>query len=172
MQAMVRDGCEVDNLLLCEVRMADDPDRGPGRLVGEVITYGVKARFRNERVMRRGVDLAGDWFGGECPTPTAWQPVVRVFPVLDGDTIRVDAVLPSTSAGRDAAENIRQKVYTGLSVEMLKAGLQATMVNGERQIRSARLAAIGLVDLAEYDTAVEVRESGLAVDRRHVYGWI
>lgn len=161
----------MDNLLLCEVRMADDPDRGPGRLVGEVITYGVKARFRNERVMRGALTWPETGLVVNAQHQRS-QPIVRVFPVLDGDTIRVDAVLPSTSAGRDAAENIRQKVYTGLSVEMLKAGLQATMVNGERQIRSARLAAIGLVDLAEYDTAVEVRESGLAVDRRHVYGWI
>ena len=81
-------------------------------------------------------------------------------------------MLPNTTAGRDAATNVREGILTGLSVEFEKRGLVQAMVGGVREIRSATLAAAGLVDMGSYSgSTVEVRQSGLHVNRR-VYRWL
>ena len=55
---------------------------------------------------------------------------------------------------------MREGILTGLSVEFAQAGLVAQMVGGIREIRSARLVAAGLVDLASYaGSVVEIRHA-------------
>ena len=88
------------------------------------------------------------------------RPIVRAIPFVQDNAVKIDAPLPNTQRGRDAAENIRHGVYTGLSVEF--AGAVASTVNGERHIRSARLTGGGLVDMASY--------SGSDVAIRHAEG--
>ena len=68
----------------------------------------------------------------------------------------IDVALPNTTAGRDAAENVRQGVLTGLSVEFRS---EAEGKRGPlREIRRALLGAAGLVDTASYKAStVEVQ---------------
>ena len=97
---------------------------------------------------------------------------MRAVPFVSGDELKIDVALPNTQRGRDAATNVKDGLLTGLSVEFEKRGLVAAMVGGVREIRSATLAAAGLVDMASYaGSAVEIRESGLHVNRG-VYRWL
>ena len=63
---------------------------------------------------------------------------------------------PNTQRGRDCAENIRQKVYGGLSVEF--GAIEQRRVGGRREIVKAVLGGCGLVDVPSYSSStVEVR---------------
>ena len=44
-------------------------------------------------------------------------PILRAVPYLDGDEVKIDTPVPNTTRGRDAVTNIREGVWTGLSVE-------------------------------------------------------
>ena len=147
--------------LLIEVRYVEDTTReSPGRLVGTLLTYGETSRDRPERFMRDSLQWAdaGIIVNEQHNRQAA---IMRVHPFLDGDLLRVDEALPNTVRGRDAATNIRDGLYTGLSVEFAKRGVVASYVGGVREIRQAVLVGAGLVDLASYPgSTVEVRESG------------
>ena len=155
----------MDNLL-CEVRFVDDSTRQtPGTLSGTLLTYGQRARFKPE-IVERG---ALYWDGDNLPVNRMHQRgeiFARFAPIVDGDTIRIETPLPNTTRARDAATDVRDGVLTGLSVEMLRSSIVARYVNGVRHITKAQLVGAGLVDLAEYDTTVDVRHAdGLAVVR-------
>ena len=162
----------MDNLLV-EVRYVEDDTRqSPGRLTGTLLTYGEVARDRPERFMRGALKWDDDAGIVINLQHVRSQIITRAFPFLDGDALKIDAALPNTTAGRDAATNVREGILTGLSVEFEKRGLVAAMVGGVREIRSATLAAAGLVDMASYaGSAVEIRESGLHVNRK-VWKWL
>ena len=134
----------------CEVRFAEDTTREtPGRLTGVLVRYGEKAHDRPERIMPGALPWPPE--GININTMHVREmPFVRVTPYEEGGAIKLDAPLPNTQAARDAAENLRQGVYTGLSVEMRKSTIQAKYVNGERQIHHAELIGGALVDLSSY----------------------
>ena len=78
----------------------------------------------------------------------------------------IDQPLPDTQAGRDAAREIRDGLFTGLSVEF-RAVAQAYR-GGVRRIMRAVLSGAGLVDSPEYaGSRVEVR--GRRAGRRRVW---
>ena len=78
------------------------------------------------------------------------------MPEVRGASVVVDAPLPDTAAGRDAAREIRDGLFTGLSVEF-KATRQR-YVGGVRRIASALLRGAGLVDDPSYaGSRVELR---------------
>ena len=147
--------------LLIEVRfVADDSRDSPGRLTGVLLTYGETSRDRPERFLRDSLQWgeSGIIINEQHVRAAA---IMRVTPFLDGNELRIDAPLPNTQRGRDAATNIRDGLYTGLSVEFAKRGVVASYVGGVREIRQAQLVGAGLVDLASYPgSVVEVRESG------------
>ena len=150
----------MDNLLI-EVRYAEDDSRqGAGRLAGTLVRYGERARRRKERFMPNSLHWADDGI------PLNEQHVraaifARAFPYLDGPELKIDTVIPNTVKGRDAVTNVKAKVLTGLSVEILAATVQSRMVNGIREISYADLVGASLVDLAEYrGSTVEVRSAG------------
>ena len=149
----------MDNLLV-EIRYVEDESRqSPGRLTGTLLTYGERARDRPERILDNA--LRWDETGiviYEQHERTA--PIVRALPFLENRELRIDVALPNSTRGRDAAENVRTGLLTGLSVEMLKRSIVASYVGGVREIRSAMLAGAGLVDLAAYkNSTVEIRHS-------------
>ena len=79
------------------------------------------------------------------------------------EKVKISAPLPNTTAGRDAAENIRQGVFTGLSIEF-QSELEKREL-GLRRIQRALVGGAALVDKPSYgDSVVEVRESGVAVN--------
>ena len=107
----------VDTLLLLEVRAAEDESRqSPGRIVGTLLTYGERARDRPEMFLDgalRWPELADST---SMSSTTGSRPIVRAIPYLDGKAIKIDAKVPDTQRGRDAITNIREGVYTGLSM--------------------------------------------------------
>ena len=142
--------------LVFEIRQEADPSReSPGRLVGTLLTYEERANDRPE-VFARGAltwPEAGILINEQH---NRQSPILRVVPFLDGDQVKIDAALPNTTRGRDAAENLRTGVYTGLSVEF------ASRAEGRRgplrEIRAALLGGAALVDTAAYKgSTVEVR---------------
>ena len=142
--------------LVFEVRQAEDPSReSPGRLVGTLLRYEEVAQDRQE-IFARG---ALSWPEGGIVINAQHDrqsPILRAVPFLEGDDLKIDAALPNTTAGRDAAENLRQGVYTGLSVEF--ASRSEGRRGPLREIRSALLGGAALVDTAAYKgSTVEVR---------------
>ena len=143
--------------LLCEIRYEADESRlSPGRLTGTLVTYETRAKDRPE-LFKRGA-LTWPEAGIIINEQHARQaPIVRAVPFLEGDALKIDARLPDTQRGRDAATNVREGVLTGLSVEFYAR--QESRRAGVREIRQAILAAAGLVDSGSYaDSTVEVRE--------------
>ena len=92
------------------------------------------------------------------------SPIFRCVPVVDGNEVRIDAALPDTSAGRDAAREIRgapgsPPLFRGLSVEF--KAVRQSIVGGVRRITEAVLSGAAIVDSPSYaDSAVEVRAKG------------
>ena len=143
--------------LVFEIRQEADPSReSPGRLVGTLLTYEERAKDRLEIFARGSLT----WPEGGIvinEQHNRSSPILRVVPFLEGDKVKIDAALPNTTRGRDAAENLRTGVYTGLSVEF------ASRAEGRRgplrEIRSALLGGAALVDSASYKgSTVEVRQ--------------
>ena len=83
-------------------------------------------------------------------------PIMRVTPEVRGLAVVIDVPLPDTSAGRDAAREVREGLFKGLSVEFraIKEAYRA----GVRYIQEAGLFAVGLVDTPSYTgSTAEVR---------------
>lgn len=155
---------ELQNVLV-EVRFTEDATReSPGRLTGTLITFDEIAHDRKEKFLRDSLRWSGSGIVINSQHDRQ-HPIVRAFPFLDGDELKIDAQLPNSTAGRDCAVNVREKVLTGLSIEFAKAGVVASYVGGIREIRSAVLVAAGLVDTSSYTgSKVEIREHA---DRNH-----
>ena len=89
---------------------------------------------------------------------------------MDGKNLRIDAPLLNSTAGRDAAEEIRSGVLTGLSVEF--SATKETRRNGIRIIQSAILAGAGLVDFSSYTLAKAELRARSDVQQRIARLWL
>ena len=134
---------------------ADDTMSGPGRLFGTLLQYGERAGDRAE-VFEPG---ALEWPEGGIVLNrqhARTAPIMRVVPETRGAAVVVDAPLPDTAAGRDAAREIRDGLFTGLSVEF--RAKRQTYTGCVRRIKAALLRGAGLVDDPSYKgSRVEVR---------------
>ena len=147
----------------CKVELREDDTRqSPGRMVGTLLTYGEKASDRPELFERGSIDLDAIKASGGIVLNrqhTHSAPIMRVIPELRGDAVVIDAELPESSAGRDAAVEIRSGLMRGLSVEF--KARRARMVSGVRRISAATLVGGGLVHDPSYSgSTVEVRDKG------------
>ena len=134
----------------------DDTRQGPGRLVGTVLTYGQRAKDRAEVFEKDSLSWPAD--GVVLNRQHArGAPIMRVIPEVRGEAIVIDQVLPDTTAGRDAAAEIRQGLMRGLSVSFQAARQEHRA--GVRRIQAAAMTAVGLVDSPSYDAPVEVRHA-------------
>ena len=157
----------------CRIELReDDTLASPGRLTGTLLTYGERASDRPELFERGSIDLDAIKANGGIVINrqhTRGAPIMRVIPELRGDALVIDAQLPESSAGRDAAVEIRSGLMRGLSVEF--KALRARMVNGVRRIAAATLVAGGLVDDPSYSgSTVEVRDKGRPETWRRPWG--
>ena len=137
-----------------EVR-ADEGRLGPGRLYGVVLPYSQRASDRAEMFLPGSLQWPDDGIVLNR-MHTRRSPIMRVVPTVVDNEVRIDQALPDTQAGRDAATEIRQGLFKGLSIEFVS--LRETVAGGIRRISSAMLRGVALVDLPSYSAAaVEVR---------------
>ena len=142
--------------LLCEIRFQEDETAAtPGRLVGTLLTYETRASDRRELFKRGAIHwpesglVINDMHDRRAP-------LLRAVPILDGDTLRIDAPFPDTQRARDAATNLREGILTGLSLEFYAE--KETRRAGIREILRAYVPRAGLVDTPSYaGSLVEVR---------------
>ena len=107
------------DLITCEIRFAEDETRQtPGRLVGTLLTYGERASDRPEVFDPDSIYFpdGGLWINEQH---NRQAPILRAMPTLEGRALLVDAALPNTQRGRDAATGLQSDppLYTGLSLE-------------------------------------------------------
>ena len=157
--------------LIFEIRQVEDPSReSPGRLVGTLLTYEQPASDRAEIFVKGALTWpeAGIVINEQH---NRQAPILRAVPFLDGDAVMIDARVPATQRGRDAITNIREGVWTGLSVEFQSRaeGRRGPL----REIRQAFLGAAALVDTGAYGgSKVEVRARGDSGLVEAAYRWL
>ncbi len=145
-----------DTLIAPVEYRADESRTGPGRLYGVLLNYGERAGDgRRERFAPGALEWPDDGIVLRRQHARA-APIMRVRPEVRGDSIVIDAALPDTAAGRDAAAEVRDGLLRGLSVEFVSR--RARYTAGVREIVSAALTGAGLVDSPSYrGSTVEVR---------------
>ena len=149
----------------CSVELrADETRQSPGRIVGTLLQYDTRAKDRPERFKAGALS----WNEGGIVLNEQHErsaPILRFVPKVEAGAVVIDALIPDTQRGRDAAVMIREGVLTGLSVEF--ASIEEGMSGGVREIRRARLLAAGLVDDPSYKgSSVEVRKERSGAVRR------
>ena len=147
----------------CKIELRADASRqSPGRLCRHPVDVR-RAGGRPAGAVPTGrASLAG--CGRDATRAAQPQaPIVRFLPSEHRGAILIDAPLPDTSRGRDAAVGVREGVYGGLSVEFVA---EREQWRGElREIARALLTGAGLVDDASYDgSTVEVRHRAPGID--------
>ena len=143
----------------CSVELRqDDTLASPGRLYGMLMTEGERAGDRPE-VFEPG---SLEWPEGGIVVNRQHArraAIMRVIPERRGSQVVIDAPLPDTAAGRDAAVEVRSGLFVGPSVEFRAKRQRYT--GGVRHVTAALLTGAGLVDDPSYKgSRVEVRESG------------
>ena len=142
--------------LRCAIELrADETRQSPGRVVGTLVTYGKRASDRAEMFAAGSLTWPdGGIVLNEQHNRAA--PILRFVPEVDGAEVRIDAPLPDTQRGRDAATMIRNGTMRGLSIEF-KAQSEGRG-GGVREIRQALLLGAALVDSGSYKGSLEVRQ--------------
>ena len=145
------------NELRCRIEVREDDTRlTPGRLTGVLLRYGERASDRAERFEPGALEWPAE--GVTLRRQHNRQaPIMRVQPETRGAEVVIDAPLPDTQAGRDAAREVRDGLLTGLSVEF--RAKRQRYDGGHRVITSALLQGAGLVDDPSYaGSRVELRK--------------
>ena len=142
---------------------ADETRQSPGRIVGTLIEYETRASDRAETFANGALR----WDDGGVvlnEQHARTQPIMRFTPTVEGRAVKIDAPLPDTQRGRDAATMIRNGTMRGLSIEFraTEEGRRA----GMREVRAATLMGAALVDDPSYKGTLEVRERGTRRGRR------
>ena len=154
-----------------EIRMSieirqDDSRQSPGRIFGEMLTYGRRARDRAEVFEPDSLTWPEDGIVLNRQHERR-NPIMRFVPEVRDGKVVIDAPLPDTQAGRDTATEIRGGLFRGLSIEF-RATAQR-YVSGVRRISRATLTGLAVVDEGSHHTAVEVRGAQLPGG---IIGWL
>ena len=128
---------------------------GPGTISGVILETGRVASDRQE-VFVPGAPIFPSQ-GVELLRGHRGEAIMTFQPVIDGNEIRIDALLPDSKIGRQVAAEVRSGTRAALSVEFVS--LSEGRVSGVRELRSVLVQATALVPLGAYDRAqAEVRE--------------
>lgn len=146
-----------DSEIRCAIECrADESRQSPGRIVGTLMEYETRARDRPETFAAGALT----WPDGGIvlnEQHNRQSPILRFTPEVRGGAVVIDAALPDTQRGRDAATMIRNGTFRGLSVEF--RATSEGVRNGMRLIRAGKLVGAALVDSPSYRaSAVEVRQ--------------
>ena len=146
-----------------ELRAADVGGSSPGRLAGTILPIGRVAGDRREVFTPGSVEWPAG--GVRLLLEHRGREFMRTVPLESDGEIRIDAALPDTAEGREAAEAVRSGKRPALSVEF--HALDDGRVQGVREVRRALVDAAALVPSGAYDQArAEVRH---AAGRRRRY---
>lgn len=145
------------------IELRDGPEGCPGLLSGTLLTYGEVSPSHREVFApgalswpKAGIVLNRQHNRG--------LPIMRVVPQQDGNRVLLNAPLPDTVAGRDAAQEVRDGLFRGLSVEF--HAVRDVRRAGLRHVLEAVLRGAGLVTDPSYTgSLVTVRSAG-QVDRQ------
>ena len=133
---------------------ADESRQSPGRIVGVLLSYGEQALDRAEKFEAGSLH----WPDGGIvlnEQHNRQAPIMRFTPEVVDTEVRIDAPLPDTQRGRDAAIMVKNGTFTGLSIEFRSEAEGRSA--GTRMIRRAALSAAALVDSPSHKSSVEVR---------------
>lgn len=140
--------------LRCALELRD-AEGSPGLLSGVLLTYGEVSPSHRELFEPGALSWPADGIVLNR-SHNATVPIMRVMPRVQGDEVRIDALLPDTAAGRDAAQEVRDGLFRGLSVEF--KATRAFYHGGLRRIQAAQLRGAGLVSDPSYTgSTVSVR---------------
>lgn len=148
---------------------ADESRQSPGRIAGVLLEYELRARDRAELFKAGALEWDPDGIVLNVQHDRA-QPIMRFVPELRGSQVVIDAPLPDTSRGRDAAVMVRNGTLRGLSVEF--RSIREARQSGIRHIQRAMLGGAGLVDSGSYGNRVEVRSKGGVIVPGGILGWL
>lgn len=142
----------------CAFELREDDSGSPGRITGVLLRYGERAADRPELFEADSLRWAAEGIVLNRQHNRA-APIMRVVPVVKEGAVMIDAPLPDTLAGRDAAAEIRGGLMRGLSVEF--RAVKESFEGNLRRIKEAVLGGAGLVDSPSYaGSGVEVRDRG------------
>ena len=133
----------------CKVEIRES--EGKPRLVGVLLPFNERAQDRAELFESGSVSWPEDGLTLRRQHNRS-QPILNFLPVEVEGRLTVDAPLPDTVAGRDAAAEIRGGLFKGLSIEF--RAVRERFVGGVRRISEAVLTGAGLVDSPSYSQAV------------------
>ena len=160
---------ETTTELRCAIEIrADDTRQSPGRLYGELMRYGERARDRAERFADGALSWPDDGIVLNVQHDRR-QPLARVVPKVENGVVIIDAALPDTQRSRDTLALVREGVLKGLSVEF--RAISDRWVGNVREIASAALRGAALVDEPAYSTSVEARAKRRD-ERRRLPAWL
>ncbi len=144
------------------VELREDQSRlSPGRLTGVILNYNEMASDRRELFETDSLTWPAEGIVINRQHERR-APIMRVIPVVKDGAVLVDAPLPDTQAGRDAATELRAGLFRGLSVEF--RSIRESYQAGVRRISQAALFAAALVDSPSYTgSTAEVRTKRVRV---------
>ena len=133
----------------------DSGASSPGRIVGTLIQYGRVASDRREVFIPDSVVTPSN--GVKLLLSHLGKQVMRFTPKVEGSSLTIDAELPDSAEGREAAAMLTSGRGRGLSVEFLTR--ESAQVAGVREVRSALVDAVAICKEGAYQQArAELRE--------------
>ena len=147
----------------CAIKIEDRAEGKPSRLVGVLLPFGKQAQDRAEMFLPGSLSWPEDGVLLRRQHNRS-QPILKFLPIQDEEGLKVDAPIPDTVAGRDAAEEIRSGLFSGLSVEF--RATKQTILSGVRRIAAGVLCGAGLVDSPSYSQAKVEVEARAKAERR------
>ena len=92
----------------CEVRLSEEVEGKPTRLVGVLMDYGTEARDRREVFEASALKWDGPLILNRQHSRK--NPILKFTPIEASGRVSIDVEVPSTVAGSDAVEEIRAGV--------------------------------------------------------------
>ena len=134
----------------CEIRLSEEVEGKPTRLVGVLMDYGTEARDRREVFEASALKWDGPLILNRQHSRK--NPILKFTPIEASGRVSIDVEVPSTVAGSDAVEEIRSGLFSGISIEF--KSIKEVFVGGVRRISEAVLTGAGLVDTPAYSSSV------------------
>ena len=131
-----------------ELRASEDGD-SPGTIAGQFLPIGRIASDRREVFIPGACVFPGG--GVRLLLEHQGREVMTFEPVATSDGYHIEAVLPNSPEGVEAAELVKSGKRSALSVEF--RALEAEIVSQVREVRSALIEAAALVSAPAYEQA-------------------